>query len=98
MDARLYEFTPPVQHRLWGPPNGGKPVRKFSDENLQAAIDRAVERAGSKHGAVVAHIDDGKNVSLSVVGRVGDHWTVTAAAFKPWHGKLSAEAEVVYSW
>lgn len=98
MDTRLYEFTPPVQHRLWGPPDGGKPIRKFSDENIQAAIERAVERAGSKHGAVVAHIDDEKNVSLSVVGRVGGHWSVAAAAFKPYHGKLSAAAEVVFDW
>ena len=107
MDARLYEFTPPQQAVLWRQTanlsvmrmgDTPLPVRRFTDENIQRAIDSATSRLeGSKTGAVVAHAD-GDGVSLSVVGKLGGHWSVAAAAYKPYNGKLSAEAEVVYSW
>lgn len=99
MDSRLFEFTPHAQASLLGDlPTQPRAIRQYADPFLQGAIDAAVERAGSKHGAVVAHFDDDKNVTLSVVGRIGNHWSVAAAAFKPWHGKLSYAAEVVYDW
>ena len=98
MDAMLREFTVPAQARLWGTTATPEyKVRVFADEGLQAAIDRAVARSDAKHGAVVAHAD-GSGASLSIVAKKGDHWTVTAAAFKPYNGKLTYGAEVVYSW
>lgn len=97
MDTMLREFTVPSQRRLWGAPTPEYKVRVFADDGLQAAIDRAIARSDAKHGAVVAHTD-GKGVSLSVVAKKGDHWTVAAAAFKPYNGKLTYGAEVVYSW
>ncbi len=107
MDARLYEFTPPQQAVLWRQTadlsvmrmgDTPLPVRRFTDETIQRAIDSATSRlSGDTRGASVAHVD-GNGASLSIVGKVGDHWSVAAAAYKPYHGKLSAEAEVVYSW
>ena len=70
----------------------------FSDANLQRAIDAAAASIPEGHSsAVVAHADlDG--ASLTVIARVADHWTIQAAAIKPWNGPLSAEADVVASW
>jgi hypothetical protein len=70
----------------------------FSDSALQAAIDHAVASIpAGQDSALVAHADlDG--ASLSVVVRVADHWTIQAAAIKPWTGPISAEAEIVASW
>ena len=97
MDSQLIESIPPSQLMLSGDlPTKPRPIRQFADPFLQGAIDAAVERAGSKHGAVVAHFDDDKNATLSVVGRIGNHWSVAAAAYKPWRGKLSYAAEVVF--
>lgn len=99
MDTMLREFTVPPQRHLWGAMSTEPDykVRVFADDGLQAAIDRAIARSDAKHGAVVAHAD-GKGASLSIVARKGDHWTVAAAAFKPYNGKLTYGAEVVYSW
>lgn len=73
-------------------------VTKFSDDKLQAAIDKALaDLPADKQGALVAHADL-TAASLSVVGRVGPHWSVKAGAIYPYGGQLSAEAEVVASW
>ncbi len=70
----------------------------FANANLQDAIDKAAKNIPEGHSsAVVAHVDlDG--ASLTVIGKLDDHWTIQAAAVKPWTGPLSAEAEVVASW
>lgn len=70
----------------------------FNDSALQAAIDSAAAKIPAGHTtAVVAHADlDG--ASLTALVKLDDHWTISAAAIKPWHGPLSAEAEVVASW
>jgi hypothetical protein len=70
----------------------------FSDTALQNAIERAAASIPEgQDSAIVAHADlDG--ASLSVLVRVADHWSIKAAAVKPWHGPLSAEAEIVASW
>lgn len=97
MDSMLREFTVPAQSRLWGATIPEQKVRVFADEGLQASIDRAIARSNAKHGAVVAHVD-GDGASLSVVGKLGDHWSVAAAAYKPYRGKLAYGAQVVFSW
>lgn len=76
----------------------GQEVRVFSDPLLQSNVDHVLASLpDTATGAVVAHGDlDG--ASLSVVGKVGEHWTVVAAGYKPWHGDLKAEAEVRYQW
>ena len=70
----------------------------FSAAALQSAIDRAAAVIPEgQDSAIVAHADlDG--ASLSVLVRVADHWTIKAAAVKPWHGPLAAEEEVIASW
>ena len=70
----------------------------FSDANLQLAIDNAAAKIPEGHSsAVIAHADlDG--ASLTVLAKIDEHWTITAAAIKPWSGPLEAEAEVVASW
>lgn len=76
----------------------GVEIRKFSNAKLQEACDRVLAAApAGTAGAVVAHADL-EGASLSVFGRVGDHWTLVAAAYKPYHGELSAEAEMRFTW
>lgn len=87
MNPRLFEVPNP---------DGGPGLRRFSDPAIQAQIDRAMAdlKPESKVG-VVAHAD-GSGLSLSVVGRVGGHFTVVAGAFKPWHGPAVAEGKVIF--
>ena len=70
----------------------------FADNKLQAAIDSALEKVpADKKFAIVAHADlDG--ATITVVGRVDDHWTIEASCVKPWNGSLSAEADIVAAW
>lgn len=70
----------------------------FSDIALQNAIEHAAAKIPEGHNsAVVAHADQ-NGASLTVIARVADHWTIQAAAIKPWNGPLEAEADVVASW
>jgi hypothetical protein len=72
-------------------------IRRFDDAKIQAAIDNALAglRADLKC-AVVAHATM-TGASLSVVVKLGDQWSITAGAFKPYSGTLTAEAEVKWS-
>jgi hypothetical protein len=72
-------------------------IRTFSDANIQKAIDQALTKLPSGHTvAAVAHADlNGASVSLVV--KLGDKWSVMAGAYQPYKGKLSAEAEVIWS-
>ncbi len=73
-------------------------VRKFSDANLQAAVDHALaELPPDRQIALVAHVDL-NGASLTAVGKLGDHWSLSGSVSKPWNGPLSAEAEVIASW
>lgn len=73
-------------------------VRRFSDAQLQAAVDRALAvLPPDKTVAVVAHVDL-SGASLTAVGKIGEHWSLSGSVSKPWHGPLSAEAEVIASW
>ena len=76
----------------------GNEIRVFSNEKLQAQIDKAVASLPENAaGAVVLH-GDLSGASLSVVGKVGDNWTVVAAGYRKWSGELAGEAEVRYTW
>ncbi len=73
-------------------------VRKFSDAKLQAAIDHALSVLPADQTiALVAHADL-QGATLTAVGKIGDHWSLSGSVSKPWHGPLSAEAEVIASW
>lgn len=77
---------------------GDSEIRQFSDPVLQEQINSATNSIPAGHtGAVIAHADL-VGTSLTVVGKVGDHWTVVAAGYKDWSGPMNAEAEVKYSW
>jgi hypothetical protein len=72
-------------------------IRRFSDANLQRAIDRTLAALpADRKVAVVAHADT-KGAALSAVVRLGDEWSVMAAAYKPYGKPLEAEAQVVWS-
>ncbi len=72
-------------------------IRRFNDGGLQRAIDRALKaKAADKKVAAVAHADlEGASVSLLV--KLGDTWSISAGAYKPWNGSPTAEATVVWS-
>jgi hypothetical protein len=70
----------------------------FSDVALQKAVDSAMSKIPVGHTfAIVAHADL-NGATLTAVCKANDHWTIQAAAIKPWKGPLSAEAEVIASW
>lgn len=74
-------------------------LNRFSDDGLQAAIDKAMaDLPADKQGAFVAHADTNGALTVSVVERIGPHISIKAGAIYPWGGKLSAGAEVVASW
>ncbi len=76
----------------------GKEIRVFSDPSLQTSIDRVLATLpDDATGAVVAH-GDLSGASLSILGRVGDHWTVVASGYRSWAGELKAEADIRYAW
>lgn len=91
MDPRLYEI--PV-NQIGNP----RPIRRFVDSGIQESIDRAVAGLGEKHGAVILHMDDKKNASLTTVAKLGDHWSVVASVYKPYGTKIEGEAAAVFSW
>ena len=77
---------------------GGNEIRMFSDPTLQTQVNMALsELDHGKTGAVIAHADL-TGTSLSIVGKVGNNWTVVAAGYRKWSGEMDAEAEVKYSW
>lgn len=72
-------------------------LRKFSNAKIQAAIDDALSHVSKdKPVAVVAHATL-EGVKLSAAARIGDDWTIMAAAFKDWDGNMGAEAKVVWT-
>lgn len=74
-------------------------LNRFSDDGLQAAIDKAMsDLPADKQGAFVVHADAAGGLTVSVVERIGPHVTIKAGAIYPWGGKISAGAEVVASW
>jgi len=85
---------PPVTKKLID----GNEVRVFSDVNLQKSIDRVLSTLpDTAKGAVVAHADL-NGASLSVVGKVGNNWTLVASGYRSWRGEMKAEADLRYAW
>jgi hypothetical protein len=77
-------------------------IRTFDDANIQKAIDRAIAEAESStqfagHKLMTVAHADLNGMSLSAVVKLGDSWSVMAAAYKPWSGPLAAEAKVAWS-
>lgn len=73
-------------------------IRKFSDENVQASINKVLnELPQDKNGAVVAFANQEK-ASLAVMARLGTYWSVVGVLEKPWKGELQAEAAVRFAW
>lgn len=77
------------------------PIRPFmyQTEAISAQIDRALAALPpDAKGAVVAHYDPALGPRLSVVGRIGDHWSVVAEAWKPARGPIEGQAQVRFTW
>lgn len=72
-------------------------IRRFTDARIQAAVEDALSHVSKdKPVAVVAHATlDG--VKLSAAVRLGDDWSIMAAAYKDFGGDLRAEAKVVWT-
>lgn len=76
---------------------GADGIRRFSDANIQAAIDHAIAELGpDDHVAVIAHADQAGDVTLSAVARLGAGFSVMAAAFKAHDKPLVFAAEIVW--
>jgi hypothetical protein len=72
-------------------------IRRFSDSALQTQIDKVLALVpADKSVAVVAHADT-QGAALTAMVRLGDQWSILAAAYKPYKGSLSAEAELVWT-
>lgn len=74
-------------------------IRKFSDASIQGAIDRAIAALPpDATGTVVAHANT-HGASLSVLAKLpGGHWSIVAAAYKPYDGPMEAGAAVRFKW
>lgn len=73
-------------------------IRPFSNAALQASIDSALESLPEDtKGAVIAHVD-GDGASLSIVGKIGDKWSVVAEGYRSWDGELGGAAQVRFTW
>lgn len=75
--------------------------RIFSNEAIQGAIDRATAALPKdSKGALVAYGErkaDG-TYDVAVVARPGANWSVAVGAAMTTDKKISAEAEVIWSW
>jgi|WetSurSiteA1Bulk_404760.scaffolds.fasta_scaffold522846_1 hypothetical protein len=74
------------------------PIRRFLDSRIQADLDAALATVPEgRRGAAVGHLD-GTGASLSLAARIGDHWSIAAACYKPYSGPLDAELAVRFTW
>jgi len=74
-------------------------VRKFNDENIQLAIDDALKHVSKeKPVAVVGHITH-EGWKLSAAARIGNDWTILAAAYRDFEADsdLSVAAQIVWT-
>ena len=46
---------------------------------------------------MIAHAD-GDGASLTVVAKMGEHWSIVAPCYRSWDGKLEGEVAVRYAW
>lgn len=74
-------------------------VRKFSDVMIQDAVDEALKHVSKdKPVAAVGHVTN-EGWRLSVAARLGDDWTIMAAAYDSWEPDepLTAEGTIVWT-
>lgn len=74
-------------------------VRKFSDDGIQSAIDAALKHVSKdKPVAVVGHVSH-EGWRVSAAARIGDDWTIMAAAYDSWEPDepLTVEGQVVWT-
>ena len=72
-------------------------IRHFSDPQIQDAVDSALKYVSKdKPVAVVGHVtNDGWK--LSAAARIGDDWTIMAAAYDDWDpGDITVEGQIVW--
>ena len=72
-------------------------IRRFVDLDVQAAVDRAVERLtrSDKRVAAVVVADKDK-ASVAFMARLGKGWSVMTVADRKWNGE--AEFQAVLQW
>lgn len=76
----------------------GNVIRRFTDSNIQGAIDQALKMVPpGKNGAVVAYADL-EGARLAVCAKLGPNWSVVGVLEKPWQGKLEASAAVRFTF
>jgi len=74
------------------------PIRRFSNANIRATIDKALESVPKgQNGAVVATVTT-SGARMAVMGRFGDHWSVVGVLEKRFGGPLAGEAAAVFDW
>jgi hypothetical protein len=74
------------------------PIRRFTDANVQATVDKALESVPKdRKGAIVATVTT-RGARMAVMGRLGDHWSVVGVLEKPFKGPLVGEAAVAFEW
>jgi hypothetical protein len=74
-----------------------RPFRAFSQDSLQAAVDKALgEVPSDKTLAVVAYADL-SGARLAALVRLGGGWSFVGTLEKPYSGTLNAAAELRWS-
>lgn len=74
-------------------------VRKFDDEMIQGAVDAALKHVSKdKPVAVVGHVTN-EGWRVSAAARIGDDWTILAAAYDSFEPDepLTVEGQVVWT-
>jgi len=108
----ILDFDLDLEQRFWGFMSSSNPVPnpsnqnplikvgKFADINIQKAIDDVASRLSQNDkGAFVAYTDFNNTVSVAAIHRIGDHFSVEAAAiYSIPDKKLSGVAELVGKW
>lgn len=81
------------------PAGSSASVRVFDDLAIQTAVSKALSTVpAGKTGAVVAFVDQSKEVRLAVAAKIGDHWSIAAEAKKPYQKPIEGHAAVVFVW
>lgn len=84
--------------------NDNKYLGIFSNDAIQASINKVREKLADGQSGLVIHADTGGKISASIVQRMGDHISIEAAAIMDMSsGKfdrehLMAQAELIAKW
>lgn len=74
----------------------GEGIRQFADENLQGAIDRAINQLPPGKPVAVVGFMNLQEAQLAAMAKLGDHWSVMGVLSYQYHKSLDAEAAVVW--